>query len=88
MLNFLQGAADAGEKCHRLVNPCTKKIAGEYGEQKAEVERVWQREGSRLSAAAAAARFGCQPEPYGKVFPPVEMQDTLADLGLNAERKT
>lgn len=46
---FSQGGADAGEKYHRLVNPCTQKNyrGVQWKKKKAEVVRVWQRGGSR-----------------------------------------
>lgn len=44
---FSQGGADAGEKYHRLVSPCTKSITEESSGERAQMVQAWQREGSR-----------------------------------------
>jgi len=87
-VEFSQGAADTGREIPQTGQPLHKKNYWGVQWKKSTSDTCLAKRRLPVSAGAAAARFRCQPEPCGKVFPPAETWDTLAGLGLNTEWRT
>lgn len=68
---FSQGGAGTGQKYHGLANPCTR-ISEAYSKKKHKRVCLAERRLPVLTAAAAA-RFGCQPEARRKILPSAKM---------------